>query len=405
MDEPVKYTRKYASVDVEAQHCTFYHDTTNNVLRMHPCRELPPTDADQYYAGTDRWGTISFTGNGDYISLENFSIEHTTGHGLLINDSSTGTNFSNIRMLSSAMWAKGRGTTATDILIKQVAAQGAPHVECYSEQYGGSGLASRSCWQAHGDGHNLLMGVSDTTWYYNQKFDRVTLERGWNALSINGPNTLDHLTIWGFANHAGNSSGTNVVVRNAVIGASQDSWFSADEPWGTHTFEHNLFYSSVLFWCGREGSSNGVVCPVDPPGWTFRHNIMSSMVDDWMDEPTLHRDCNVWMPRSSTQDLLRVSQPGGTTIDYRTVSAIQAGTTNDDHSTSQPSANWYNRTIFAFNTSQEQYPYNLTLAPDGADLLTVCGGVAGPDTLIPALVSSTSADDGDREVVDKPYPR
>jgi hypothetical protein len=382
LDEPVRYTRVYSTAATEAQHCTFYHDTTNNILKLHPCREVAPTDADNYYAGPDKWGTVTVTGNGDYLSVENVGWEHTTAHGLLILDSASGVNFSNIRMLASAMWAKGRGTTATDLRITTVGSQGAPSVECYSAQYGGAGLASRSCWQARAQGYNLLLGTENTGYYYNQVFDRVTLDRGWNAIEISGKNTVNHATFWGFANHGGQSSGSGVVVTNSVVMNSQDSWFSSDEDWGPHTFEHNLFYSSILFWCGRSGAANGAICPAEPPGWTVRLNIIGSMVTDWMDEPTLHRDCNVWMGRNFTADLLRISQAtADVTRDYKTVEAIRAATTNDDNSKQLPSGRWYDRSIFAEFTSQEQWPVRLRVTPGATADLTLCGGVAGPDTL------------------------
>jgi hypothetical protein len=390
LDEPVRYGRKWSTAAVEAQHCTFFHDTTNNVLKMHPCGELAPTDADNYYAGPDRWGTITFTGNGDHLSLEGFSIEHTTGQGILINPSVGGTKLANIRMLGSMMWAKGFGTVATDITILQAMGQGNPHIGCYSEQYGGSGFASRSCWNAHGDGYNLVLGQERSGHVYNQTFDRVRLEKGWNGVTISETNTLNHALIWGFANHAAVSSGPGVTVRNSIILNTQDAWFLADESWATHTFEHNLFYGSVLFWCGREGSANGAICPVSPPGWVFRHNIVATMNTDWMSEPTLSRDCNVWMPRNSTQDLLRISQQADeVTVDFKTLDGIRLGTANDDNSISQPSDNWYNRTLFPYFTSERNYPVNLTLAPSATAALTTCGKVAGPDTLAPMAPAHT----------------
>jgi len=383
IDEPVRYTSRYSTAAVEAQHCTYWHDTVNNLLRVHPCREQAPSDADNFYAGPSKWGTVTFSSNADYLSFEGVTIEHTSGPGLVLNPGAQGIELDNIKMLSSQLWARGTGTVGTDLLLKQEMAQGVPGVQCYSAQYGGIGLASRSCWNAFGTGYALVIGAENTTTPYNQTFDRVQVERGWNALTISGPNTLNHATVWGFANHAAVSSGARVTVRNSVFLNAQDTWFLADEDWSGHVYEHNLFYGGALFWCGREGSANGAICPALPTGWTFRHNLVASMVTDIMTEPTTLRDCNAWMGRSFTQDLLRISQPDGqTTIDYRTVAAIKFNTASDDNSIGLPSAGWYDGSIFQTFRSQETYPVDLTLTPEGPGLLTACDVVAGPDTLV-----------------------
>ena len=77
MDFPIRYTARSTVAEVEAQHCTFWNDRTNDLVYVHMCHDGPPADADNLYLGSSGWGSIVI--NGDYLWLENLAIEQATG--------------------------------------------------------------------------------------------------------------------------------------------------------------------------------------------------------------------------------------------------------------------------------------------------------------------------------------
>jgi hypothetical protein len=385
LDEPIRYTSQTSIASVELQHCTFYHNTTTDILYIHPCREATPSDADQYYAGSQGWGTILFDGDQDYVTLEQMSIEHTAGgsRGVQIDRNAVGIQLHHLKFLSSMLWAKGNATYGTHLLLKEHMNQGPPHANCYGPDYGGNGLNSRSCWSFNTAGtseYSILIGQEGVVGL-NQVFDYVTMERAWNGYIISGPATLNHAVCWGLDNHCGQANGDGVVITNGIFENSQDSLYYEGESFDDHVIEHNIFRNGTLFWCSRDGNTQGgVTCPTT---WSFRYNVVGSLVTDRITEPSLVSDCNVWMPRNAGSTIFRITQVDGTGSDpqYTTLAQLQAGTTQDDNSVFYDYPAFVDGSVFT-SVGQEDYPPAYEFATGGQDLATVCGEVAGPDTLV-----------------------
>jgi hypothetical protein len=387
LDEPVCYTPETSIADVEATHCTFFHNTTTNLLYIHPCMETQPADADLIYAGSSGWGRITYTGNGDFLTLEQGTMEHTgQGDGLKVETSSQGGTLRNFKFLGARAWVTGFNWTGEDLLLKQFAQQGPDNSNCYSPVYG-----SRSCWNENGDGYLLLIGTQGGSASGNV-FRRITLERGWNGYRLDGNNTLEYASAWGFANHIGQISGTGGVIRDSIFLNGQDAGpYVEGESFNNLTIERNIMFpAGPWLWASRDGATQGGVTP--PSAVTVRYNVLGNVLYDTLVAPALTSDCNVYVPRSVGQSsLMRITEVdnGGGDVSVTTLAAWQAATAFDDNSTSHASTAWTNGSIFATFAGQQPYAANFTTALTLADAapITVCGVRAGPANL--ALVGSS----------------
>ena len=75
------------------------------------------------------WGTLTI--NGDYLWLENLTIEHGTPEGLRVNTSANGTVLKRITALASAVTLRGTNTLAEDLDISHFIRQRTDPTECY----------------------------------------------------------------------------------------------------------------------------------------------------------------------------------------------------------------------------------------------------------------------------------
>ena len=75
------------------------------------------------------WGTLTI--NGDYLWLENLTIEHATPEGLRVNTSATGTVLKRITALATIVNLRGVNTLAEDLNVSHVIRQRTDPVECY----------------------------------------------------------------------------------------------------------------------------------------------------------------------------------------------------------------------------------------------------------------------------------
>lgn len=374
LDFPVRYTPRTSVNEVEAQHCTFFHSSAADRLYIHPCREQVPTDADNLYAGSTGWGTVTVTG--DDLWLENVQFEQTTGQGLKVDQTANRFTGRNLTGLASQVWVEGTNFDLSGVTAKYVAEQGAADPNCYSSQYGGAN--GRSCWNDGGNGYQALFGRQGSATPSGTVRNGV-FGWGWNGIRVDGAVTLDGATVWGLPNHAAQYSGTGGTIRNYQCANTQDCLYLEGESFNNLTVERSLFFGGVLFWCSRDGATQGgVTCPTS---WTFQRNIFGSMVLDTLTNQTMVSDCNVGIPRSPGQSsLVRVTQVdnGGGEITAVDMAAWQAASTDDDNSVGYASTAWTDRSIFdVFSNQQNALDFTLS----GAGPLTVCGVRAGPDTL------------------------
>ena len=200
--------------DVEAQAGTAWHDTANNKLYVHLFDDTaPPRDGTNLYLTSSGWGAITI--NGDYIWLENLTIEQATPEGLRVNTSATGTVLKRITALAAIVDLRGTNTLAEDLNVSHVIRQRTDPVECYDAN---PAFGVGECWNANGIGRALAIGVDgNSSSSSGQIVRRAYVHRSWNGVAIHGANTLEHSRLWGFPNHTLGGSGTGSVIRHNVF--------------------------------------------------------------------------------------------------------------------------------------------------------------------------------------------
>ena len=99
---------------VEAQAGTAWNDAANNKIYVHLFDDTaPPGAGTNLYLMGGSWGTLTI--NGDYLWLENLTIEHAAPEGLRVNTSANGTVLKRITALASAVTLRGTNTLAEDL--------------------------------------------------------------------------------------------------------------------------------------------------------------------------------------------------------------------------------------------------------------------------------------------------
>ena len=152
---PPLYSSRSSINDVEAQAGTAWHDTANNKLYVHLFDDTaPPRDGTNLYLTSSGWGTMTI--NGDYIWLENLTIEQATPEGLRVNTSATGTVLKRITALAAIVDLRGTNTLAEDLNVSHVIRQRTDPVECYDAN---PSFGVGECWNANGIGRALAIGV------------------------------------------------------------------------------------------------------------------------------------------------------------------------------------------------------------------------------------------------------
>lgn len=370
LEFPIRYTPR-ASVDqVEGQHCTIWNDRSSNKVYVHMCHDGPPSDADNFYLATAGWGTVVI--DGDYLWLENIAIEQAVGTGLKVNPSSNGTVLRKIAARASQVWLEGTNTVADDIEVSHVIAQGLHPTQCYDAN---PDFGAGECWNAGADGRALLIGRERRTTSFGQVVRRAKVHRSWNGARVDGQNTLEYSTFWGFPNHSLEVSGTGAVVRHNVFVNGQDSIYLEGEGFDDLTVEYNLLVNSALFWVSRDGAGGTA-----PKAWRFRYNILPVIVYDDKTYPAVTADCNAWIPSStSASHLMRVTgTDGGREVSYPTLEQIQAKTPLERNSIALPPSKWRDGTLFRHFEGQASADFDFTpMSSDAA--LVACGRRIGPN--------------------------
>ena len=203
-----------------------WHDTANNKLYVHLFDDTaPPRDGTNLYLTSSGWGTVTI--NGDYIWLENLTIEHATPEGLRVNTSANGTVLKGITALASIVNLRGTNTLAEDLNVSHVIRQRTDPSMLRREP----GLRRRrvlECeWDRAGPRHRRRRQLSCSS---GQIVRRAFVHRSWNGVAIHGANTLEHSRLWGFPNHTLGGSGTGSVIRHNVFLNGQDSIYYERTP-------------------------------------------------------------------------------------------------------------------------------------------------------------------------------
>ena len=97
---PPLYSARSSIDEVEAQAGTAWNDTANNKVYVHLFDDTaPPGAGTNLYLMGGSWGTLTI--DGDYLWLENLTIEHATPEGLRVNTSANGTVLKRITALAA----------------------------------------------------------------------------------------------------------------------------------------------------------------------------------------------------------------------------------------------------------------------------------------------------------------
>jgi hypothetical protein len=369
LEFPIRYTARTSVATVEAQHCTFWPDRQNDVVYVHMCHDGPPAEADNVFLGPSGWGSVVI--NGDFLSLENIAIEQVTGTALKINPSAQGTVLRNVTARAAQVWLEGVNTVAEDLDVSHVITQGVHPTQCYDAN---PDFGRGECWNASGDGRALLVGRQGRDSSTGQVVRRARVHRSWNGARIDGRQTLEDSTFWGFPNHSLEVSGTGGVVRDSVFLNGQDSIYLEGEPFDDLTVEHNVFVNSALFWVSRDRAGGR-----PPSGWRFRHNILGAIVYDDKTYPSVTADCNLWIA-SSANPLMKVTgTDGASDVSYPTLDMIRSQTPLERSSMVVPASKWTDGTLFRRFTGQSAMDFDFT--PVNPDAIVLCGQVVGPDAM------------------------
>ena len=180
----------------------------------------PPGDGTNLYLTSAGWGTLTI--NGDYIWLENLTIEHATPEGLRVNTSANGTVLRRITALAASVNLRGINTLAEDLNISHIIRQRTDPVECYDAN---PAFGVGECWNANGIGQALTHWRRGRHGSLGQIVRRaLSIARGM-ASGLYGANTLEHSWFWGFPNHTLGGSGTGGIIRNNAFVNGQDSMY------------------------------------------------------------------------------------------------------------------------------------------------------------------------------------
>jgi hypothetical protein len=369
LDFPIRFTARTSVDTVEAQHCTFWHDRQNDVVYVHMCHDGAPAEADNVYLGSAGWGSVVI--NGDHLTLENIAIEQVTGTALKVNPSAQGTILRNVTARAAQVWLEGVNTLAEDLDISHHITQGSHATQCYDAN---PDFGRGECWNASGEGRALLIGRQGRDTSSGQVVRRARVSRSWNGARIDGRQTLEASTFWGFPNHTLEASGTGVAIKDNVFLNGQDSIYLEGEPFDDLTVEHNVFVNGALFWVSRDRAGGR-----PPSAWRFRYNIIQSMVYDDKTYPAVTADCNLWISsQSSASPMLKVTGTDGAgDVNYSTLEMIRSRTPLERSSMVMPASRWTDGTLFRKFLGQASAEFDFT--PVNADAVVLCGQVVGPD--------------------------
>jgi hypothetical protein len=362
LEFPVLFAPRSTVDRVEAQSCTYATDWSRNKVYVHMCHDGPPADPDNLYIAPANWGSVVI--EGDYVWLEKIAIEHTSGTGLRVATSANGTVLKQITARAAQVWLEGTNTLAEDLDVSHVILQGAfPGRECYDAN---PEFGVGECWNAFGQGRALLIGREGSTFSYKQIVRRAAVHRSWNGARVDGRNTLEASSFWGFPNHTLEASGTGVTIRDSVFLSGQDSFFTKSNPLDDLTVERNIFMNAVYVTTSKDGT--GGVRPTI--GWRFKNNLLPILTLDRHTYETVSSDCNAY---TGSGHLLRVITTSGVPgSSHETLGQIHANTSLEESSIALPPTLWAKARLLDHLMAQG----SLTL--DAADPLRVCGQRVGP---------------------------
>jgi hypothetical protein len=373
---PPLYSARSSIKEVEAQAGTAWSDTANNKVYVHLFDDTaPPRDGTNLYLMSAGWGAVTI--NGDYLWLENLTIEHATPEGLRVNTSATGTVLKRITVLAAIVNLRGTNTLAEDLNISHVIRQRTDPTECYDAN---PDFGVGECWNANATGQALAIGVEGGAESSGQVVRRAFVHRSWNGGGMHGANTLELSSFWGFPNHTLSGSGSGGVIRHNVFLNGQDSIYFERNVFDDLTVENNVFVNGALFWVSNNG-----VGGVPPKSWRFRYNILPVITYDDKTYPAVTSDCNLFIPSSTASTfLMKVTGTDGRQgFEYNTLREIQTKTPLEAHSSTLPPTKWTDGTLFRRFVGQTDADFDFSRASGtaAAAALVACGKSLGPTQL------------------------
>jgi hypothetical protein len=368
LELPPPLKQVWTLADVEAQSGTWLASHAANRIYVHMYHDGPPAEGDDLHVGYAHGGAWHITG--DYWVIEGLKIAKTSGTGLWVKPSANGTVIRNLTMQASQVWLEGTNTLAEDVDISHVIKQAPPSEDECVGYDANPAFGVGECWHAAASGNALLIGKEGATHSFGQVVRRAKVHRSWNGAYLNGANTLEDSSLWGFPNHTLQIKGVGGVLRGNVLSNGQDSLYMEGSPFGNLVIEHNIFVNAVLVWVNRDGVGGSV-----PGPWRFWHNVLPVLGYDDKTIQTASVDCNIYIPKDAGQN--RVISITGTdanqdqNIVYATLAAAKAAAL-EPNSRELPWTYWTAGKLF-LNFVHQAVP-----TFDFSSPLTVCGRGAGP---------------------------
>ena len=234
------YSARSSINDVEAQAGTAWQDSANNKLYVHLFDDTaPPRDGTNLFLTSSGWGTVTI--NGDYLWLENLTIEHATPEGLRVNTSATGTVLKRITALAAIVNLRGVNTLAEDLNVSHVIRQCTDPSECYDAN---PSFGVGECWNAMASGRPSPSASRTAAARAGRSSAAPTsIARGMAGESAG--RTRWTLQVLGLPNHTLGGSGTGIVIRHNVFLNGQDSIYFERNAFDDLTVEHNVLFNSA----------------------------------------------------------------------------------------------------------------------------------------------------------------
>jgi len=275
------------------------------------CHDGAPAAADNVYVAPADWGSVVV--DGSYLEFENFSIEYTSGTGLKVNPVATGTVLRRVKGLAAQFWLEGINTLAEDVDISHVITQSPPGPECAYDVNPDFGVGE--CFNAYGNSRGLILGREGSNRVYNQICRRCLVTRSWNLARVDGPNTIEESVFWGAPNHGLEASGSGVTIRDSMVFRSQDSLYLGSNPVADLIVERNTFQNGVYVTTSDHGDGGTAF----GAPWSFRFNLLRTLIVDRWAYVARRADCNIYM---GDGDLFRIITTNGIPgVDYTSIAS------------------------------------------------------------------------------------
>ena len=340
------------------------NDTANNKVYVHLFDDTaPPTDGSNLFLMGGGWGTLTI--DGDYLWLENLTIEHATPEGLRVNTSANSTVLKRITALAAIVNLRGTNTLAEDLDVSHVIAQRTDPSQCATRTPASESASAGTERVRTSPGHRHR-GELSLAWTDRPPRVRAPIVE-WQRCAR--PEHVGALHVLGLPepHRVGRWDRRRDPAQRLRNG--QDSIYFERNDFDHLTVEHNVFVNGALFWV----SDNGVG-GTRPTSWRFRYNITPTVAYDDKTYPTVAADCNTFIPASTENTFLMkiTGTDGRAGTSYDTLAQIQADTALEDRSVALPIRNGPTARSSGVSWAESSDDFDFQPA-NGVTTLNMCG--------------------------------